>query len=183
MLYKYDFGSIWESQNVINENAFIRELRKRLITEFKTEWSMVLQNSERYTFYRTIKPTWMKENYLFALDKKPFRDIYVCFRAGFTNLFTHKMKYYNDGSDNLYICPACREDFECEVHLLLICPVYGDLRCRYAPILSNTHSVEELGKLLSTQDFATIRALASFLYYAFKRRREAVQTAIADDVL
>ena len=107
----------------------------------------------------------------------------MCFRAGLTELFIHILRYQDDESDNLHVCPACREDFECEFHFLIVCPVYADLRQRYAPFLCNTQSLEELGTLLSNQGFIEVRSLATYLYHGFKRRREAVQTAAADNVL
>ena len=107
--------------------------------------------------------------YLSVINRKPFRDIYVQFRSGFSELLCHRYRYRDNDEDNLHICPSCRETFECEIHFLFSCPVYEDLRHKY---LTHMKNVENWGtaNVLSTEDCTEIRNVATYLYRAFKRR-------------
>ena len=134
--------------------------------------------SERYSFYRLIKPVWGRETYLYALDKKPFREVYIQFRAGFSELYCHKLRYSRDNQDNMFLCPSCREEFECEFHLLYGCPVYEDIRQKYVSNVCYFSSVE---RLFSADDPMLIRSIAMYLYHTLKRRREAAEVVIADE--
>ena len=98
---------------------------------------------------------------------------------GFTELFIHKYRYARDSDFNTYLCPACYESDEYENHFLTECPVYEDLRKKYIRNLPNVAVNIEF--LLSEQDPMVIRAVARYLYYAFKRREEAVATAVNEE--
>ena len=178
ILCKYDYEDIWISQNVGNEAMFIRNLKQRIVHEYINDWERALVMSGRYSFYRLIKPSWGRETYLYALDKKPFRDVYVQFRAGFSELYCHKLRFSKENQDNLYVCPSCREEFECEFHVLYGCPVYEDLRRKF---MYNFRDFNRVEQLLSSIDTYTIRDMAMFLYYALKRRREAAGEEFADE--
>ena len=173
VLYKFDFPQVWDNQCVQNERSFMNDLKERLINEYCNYWSQTLQSSERYSFYKQFKTSWMKEMYLSVIDKKIFRDMYIQFRTGFSELFSHRLRYRNINEDNLYICPSCRETFECEIHFLFSCPVYEDLRKKYLSHLYNL-SIWSVADVLGTVDCSEIRSIAIYLYWAFKRRQEAM---------
>ena len=99
--------------------------------------------------------------------------MYIQFRTGFSELFSHRLRYRNINEDNLYICPSCRETFECEIHFLFSCPVYEDLRKKYLSHLYNL-SIWSVADVLGTIDCREIRSVAIYLYWAFKRRQEAM---------
>jgi len=181
VLCKHGFEQVWKDQGTQSVSMFLRELKQRLISEYRSDWSSALFSSSRYSFYRQFKSDWSRENYLNAIDKRVFRSMYIRFRTGFSDLFLHKYRFTNDGSDNMYTCPACCENVECEAHFLLECPVYEDLRRKYFSNLPNSIDRGSVGSLLSTQDTDSIRSIAVFLYHAFKRRHEAVEIAIADE--
>ena len=128
-----------------------------------------------------FKFEWGVENYLFALDKEVFRDVYVNFRTGFSELFMHKYRYTPD-SHNDMLCPSCYETDESEMHFLLECPVYNDLREKYIGNVSFANREIVIHHLFDTQDVNDIRRLSSFIYYALRRRRDAVTVAMAEEV-
>ena len=175
LLCKYQFEHVWEEQFVQNERVFLRNLKEKLVEEYCNNWYQALWKSDRYSFYRRFKVVWTKENYLSALDRKPFRDVFIQFRTGFSDLYCHKSRYQGN-EDNLYVCPSCRETFECEIHFLCTCPVYEDLRLKYLSNNVRSLLLSNLEDVLSSQDRSEIRSLAVYLYYAFKRRREAMAT-------
>lgn len=178
MLSKYGFENLWSSQNVDNETEFLRDLKQRIVHHYIDNWKRALTGSERYSFYRSIKPVWGREKYLYVLDRKPFRDVYVQFRSGFSELYIHKLRYSREDVENMYVCPSCTEEYECELHLLYGCPVYEDIRRKY---LHNILEVNTVEQLFSNSDPWGLRAMSMFLYYAFKRRREAAEVDVADN--
>jgi len=173
ILVKNHFDNIWEAQCVENEQTFLIELREHLINDFSTKWELALNNSERYIFYKQIKPLQCVETYLYALDKKIFRDTYIRFRFGITDMYIHKYRYQAAPLQD--ICPLCNEEEEDEVHLLLRCPGLYDLRMKY--IVPHVYPIDEdpISQLLASQECSTIRAVAMYLYYALRRRTVAVE--------
>lgn len=180
LLYRLNLGKAWEDQNVHMENEFLKELKTNLVAEYTHLWSDSLMRSTRYEFYRLFKLDWGQENYLIALDKKVFRDVYVQFRTGFSELFTHKYRYIPDGHNNM-LCPSCYESDESEVHFLLECPVYKDLRDKYIGDVSYAVNEVVVQTLFNTNDINSMRKVATFLYYALKRRSESVVIAMAEE--
>ena len=98
---------------------------------------------------------------------------------GFTELFVHKYRYARDSDFNIYLCPACYESDEYESNFLIEYPVYEDLRKKFIRNLPNV--AVDIDFLLSEQDPMVIRAVARYLHYAFKRREEAVATAVNEE--
>ena len=177
LLYRYDLGSIWENQSNQTERDFLQELKKRMLCEYRYLWSDLIVSSNRYNFYRIFKPTWGRENYLFALDKKVFRDVFVNFRIGFSELFVHRLRFAYDIENDTMLCPACFETEEDEAHFLLECPVYHDLREIYMGKLTCAYDVQ---CIMSSDDEKHVRQVSMYLYYAFQRRREAVGVAMSE---
>jgi len=159
----------WVAQQVGDEIAFLSRLKQNMVVKFKA-WRN-LQKSERYMMYQEIESTREEENYSYALDKRVFRNVFIRFRFGVTELYIHKRRY--DGhSQNL--CPLCIEDDEDELHFLLQCPALHDLRTKYVMPHVHTCNESDLSLLLSQKTTNTIRSVAIYLHYAF-RRDEAIQ--------
>ena len=70
------------------------------------------------------------------------------------------------------ICPSCQEEEEDEIHVLLQCPVYEDLRVRYLGDERNPSNVNTFVKLLSTNNESTLKCVSSLLYSVMKRRND-----------
>jgi len=181
ILQEHGFDRVWESQHVENESTFLKSLRERLIEQFCFDWESKLNASNRYRFYKQIKARCETEEYLYALDKKIFRDIYIRFRLGISDLSVHKLRYSTVEPEVL--CPLCREREEDEYHFLLECPALYDLRGKFViPFLCIPVS-DAMTCLMSSTDQKVIRSVSIYLYYAFKRREEAVEIAAQDTFL
>ena len=48
-------------------------------------------------------------------------------------LRTHKLRYPEDVTPVNYYCPVCKSDVETEVHFILVCPKYAEIREQYIP--------------------------------------------------
>jgi len=178
-LIENGFGDVWNNQRVDNETAFIKLLRGRLIDSFKLNWWRKMEDSNRYSLYRYIKYSWETENYLYAIDKKVFRDVYIRFRMGITDLYNHRCRYQLEPTNSL--CPLCRENNEDEVHFLLQCPALYDLREKYLLKHIDSNIDDVLRFLLSSKDVSIIRSTSLYMCKAFQRRTSAIESVEQDN--
>ena len=66
-------------------------------------------------------------------------------------------------------CPLCNSADEDEVHFVLCCPAFDDLRKQFIPLKYYRHpNLFRLGLLLATQNENILRNLFVYLYKAFK---------------
>ena len=173
ILQNNKMSHLWSVQRVDDETSFLCRMKECLVDTFKKTWRCKLQSSERYMFYREIKSAWEVENYLYVLDKKVFRDVFIRFRFGITEMYIHKCRYE---SEYQKLCPLCKEGDEDEDHFLFRCPVLYDLRNRYlVPHVHPENDVNIMREVLASAETCTIRAVATYLYYAFKRRCQAIE--------
>ena len=178
ILFDCDLEYVWIEQRVNNRHEFLKLLRNKLTQKFYDIWESRLSNSSRYSFYNLFKEQCEVEQYLYVLDRKVFRDVYIRFRMGITELYSHKLRYFPEGIER--VCPLCREGIETEVHFLFVCPALYDLRERFLfPYLDCNH--ENLVKfLIGSKETSTIRALSIYLYRAFKWRQDAIASVEQD---
>ena len=174
ILIDCDLGDAWNSQRVSDENSFLKTLREKLLYKFKMGWERRIASSERYTFYREFKCLWKVEQYLYEIDKKVFRDAFIRFRLGISELHTHSQRY-NIGAEEM-LCPLCRENFESEIHFLLKCPALHDLRDCYILKLIDFSCTNPVKSVMDSSQKHVIRSVSLFLHKAFVRRRQAISS-------
>ena len=88
------------------------------------------------------------------------------FRMGVSLIMTQKLRFILD-SDT--ICPICMEEEEDEIHFILHCPVYHDLRLKYLAPFDSPPNVNTFQLLLRSVDESLIKSLCTYLNQAFKR--------------
>jgi len=178
LLQNNNLSHVWWAQRVNDETSFLCRMKEGLVNTFKETWLCKLQSSERYSFYREIKSTWEVENYLHVLDKKVFRDIFIRFRFGVSEMYIHKYRYENEYQR---LCPLCKEGDEDEDHMLFRCPVLCDLRNKYiVPHVHPDNDKRIMQEILAATETCVIRAVAMYLYYAFQRRCQAIEMSNYD---
>jgi len=101
MLVGCGFENEWKNQIVKNGRSFVRLFRERMIGKFRNEWEEDINVRSRFAMYRHVKHTHELESYLYCLDKKIFRDIWIRFRFGISDLFNHKYRYRSEISSTL----------------------------------------------------------------------------------
>ena len=70
-------------------------------------------------------------------------------------------------------CPYCEGCIEDQIHFLLICPLYKELRTRFlSNINENISHIDMFYKLMSSNSICCVRNVAMFIYYASIERKQ-----------
>ena len=90
---------------------------------------------------------------------------------GMSNIFTDKCRFLVDES---FIWPLCIEEEENELHFLLQCPVYHDLRLKYLHSFDSPPTEKTFQNLLATEDLCLIQGVSLYIYHAFQMRENCI---------
>ena len=166
----YGFSEVWLNGGVGNVSAFLRVLKQRMIDCYMQDWNNKLYNSDRYSTYRSFKSLFCRERYLNDITLTKFRNIFVRFRLGIIDININK-RYAAENVSKL--CPFCSYT-EDELHVLLYCKKYTDLRERFLSKLCISVHQSSLLFLLQNENPVVTRSVAMFVHYALKRRLESL---------
>lgn len=180
VLSEHGFEQYCTSERVTNETDFLRSLRQRLIDSFDRRWLEKITGSDRYVLYRLIKPCRYLEDYLLKVDIKVIRNSMIRFRLGISDIYSHRNRFSKGQTNDT--CPVCNEDEEDDVHFVLQCPAYEDLRQKYLQLESLTRDLNTLVYLFSNTDDSKTRGIALYIFHASKRRRSAQSTLLSEFV-
>lgn len=159
-------------RNRSNTNLFLTEYVTRHKAQYMQGWRSVCVNSSKLQSYCQFKLSFGPEEYLHHIDIYKFRRVLAMFRCSSDNLMLEVGRYYNIPSEHRF-CIYCECIVEDEIHFLLVCPLYDDLRTLYINnTLQQMPLYRKFSKLMSSTDQITIRQLAMYLYFAFQRRNE-----------
>ena len=103
------------------------------------------------------------------MNNKSRRKLLVCFRMGMSNIFTNRILV-----DESFVCPLCVEEEEGELHFLLQCPVYHDLRLKYLYPFDSPPTEETFQNVLATEDHCLIQGVGLYIYHAFQMRENCI---------
>ena len=93
------------------------------------------------------------------------------FRFGVSDIKVHRSRFKVYNADELK-CPLCLSAVDNEVHFVLCCPAFDDLRYEFIePKYFNNPCDFRLALLLATQNERALKNLALFVYKAFNRRK------------
>ena len=171
VLYKYDFGEDWVNLGVGDEKAFLKEFKERVLSLYRQEWGNSIRTNERFTVYSTFRPSLSLAPYLNELKHIKARNFLIRLRLGVWPLGTHKLRYCKDATPVDYFCPFCKSDVETEVHFILVCPKYAEIREQYIPKkYFASPSSFKLTLLLATTSKVLLLRLAVYIMKAFTIR-------------
>ena len=107
---------------------FMKMLKERLIDCRWQNWESHIDESNRYTMYRSFTSIpHSKQLYLsLGLDRQ-IRNIVTKFRFGISDLHVHYYRYRIHTASDLS-CPMCGAANEDEIHFVLCCPALSSLR-------------------------------------------------------
>ena len=110
------------------------------------------------------------EDYLCIVKDRRHRLALTRFRLRSHNLAIETGRHNRIPRDQR-VCSFCNSGkIEDEIHFLLFCSHYDDLRRPLVPIIQNLNTEEAFACLLNSIDPQVIRQVAKFIYLAFLRR-------------
>ena len=150
--------------------GFLRSIKQRLIDCYFQDWHSKLMDSERFAIYRQYKETHNREKYLESIKIFKFRKALTRLRLGITELNGNK-RFRNPLAD--FNCPFCNEE-ENEIHFLIKCPMYKNIRSKYIEPKWITLNTVTLKDLVQNEDDKITAGVAAYCYYASKLREESI---------
>ena len=112
------------------------------------------------------------EPYLLLNLNRHIRYTLTRFRFGVSDIKVHRSRFKVYNVNDLK-CPLCLSAVDSEVHFVLCCPAFDDLRYEFIePKYFNNPCEFQLALLLATQNERALKNLALFVYKAFCRERE-----------
>ena len=161
-----------ENVNIhLDVNGATEVLKEKLIYFSNQKWIETIQSSGRYDVYKSFKPFRYKKIYISVLIIKSHQKLLARFRMGMSNIFTDKCRFLVDES---FIWPLCIEEEENELHFLLQCPVYHDLRLKYLHPFDSPPTEKTFQNLLATEDHCLIQGVSLYIYHAFQMRENCI---------
>jgi hypothetical protein len=168
-LSRYGFQIVWENQGVGCNTSFLKCFKQRLIDCRWQEWNAHINNSDRFALYRTFKLQNTIEPYLFVEMNRFVINALTKFRCGVSPIIVHA-KRFKRLTESEAACRLCKSEVENEVHIVLCCPMLLDLRKEFIPVKHYMHpSAFRLALLIATKNKSTLKNVAMFLYFSFKR--------------
>ena len=98
------------------------------------------------------------------------RNCLLRIRLGVSQLRPHRLRFARNTEADL-ACPFCNNEIESEIHFILSCPMYNDLRDKYIPRkYVRCPSLFKLSMLFASENKYLQLRLATFLHKAFDVR-------------
>ena len=161
---------MWLNQGVPNVNLFLKIFKDRLIACRWQEWNIHIDESERFSVYRTFCTVYDRKTYLKLDIDKYLKSATARFRLGISDIAVHHYRYKIHTEVDL-MCPFCKNVKEDEFHFLLCCPVFNSLRMRYIPLKYHKYPNQfRLSLLLASSNEYLVKNLSLFLYKALQLR-------------
>lgn len=174
LLLSQGFGEAWYNQGVGDSSAFISLFKQRLIDNFCQNWRSRLEESSRARFYRFVRPEHTYQKYLSAVVPNSHRVALARLLCSSHTLHVETGRWKRPVTPyERRCCNICDVKIEDEYHVVLECPLYDDLRKQLIPRQFRVRpSMFKLISLFNCTNDKTLKALAKFVYLAFKLRTE-----------
>ena len=144
-------------------------MKERLSSTFYQDWHDHLESSGKLNVYRKYKSVFEREKYVSILYVDAFRNAMAQFRMGVSQINVHMHRFCPTAQNTS--CPFCKKEIETEVHFILQCPMYAQLRVMYLPRLSNVDNDINFKQLMTTSTQESIVNLSKYILFALKRRK------------
>ena len=141
---------------------------------YRKEWITGVTTKEWFSLYSTFKSELSLSFYLVELKHVKARNLFIRLRLGVSQLMPHKLRFVSNADCTHLFCPFCKNTLESEVHFVLICPRYAELREMYiAKKYYNCPSLFKLSHLFASTNKSLLLNLASYIFKAFQIRNSA----------
>ena len=173
---KFKCENLWneeENSTLRQKEQYTNLFREAVTKYYENEWKQEPRNSSKLAVYATCKSDIVKEKYLGILTLKKFLVTMARFRTSShtleIELGRHKGTLFSQR-----ICEYCElrgsTCIEDEFHLVLNCPMYGEIRQRYFSVeTSNDYNL--FIQIMTNQEKIHIINFATFLKEGFTKRQ------------
>ena len=121
--------------------------------------------------YNTFKSSLTMSPFLHGLKHIKARNCLLRIRSGVSQLRSHRLRFAARNTVADLACPFCNYEIESEIHFILSCPMYNDLRDKYIPRkYVRCPSLFKLSMLFASENKYLQLRLATFLHKAFDVR-------------
>ena len=187
MFNKYDMEFLTDIDQPKSKQAVINETKSKLMEDFVNTWqediNRVLakrgQGHNKLRLYKHFKNGFGTENYVKLLQYKD-RCVLAKLRCGVAPIRVETGRYEGLTYEER-MCPYCKNVVEDESHLLLVCPLYNDIRkClfEYLSVCNNGifcfSKMELLKLILASTDIKVARQSAKTCIEILKCRNQYV---------
>lgn len=171
MLYAYGFGYAWISQDVGNDQLFLSLFFQRLKDVSYQTWATFISDSPKLQFYSHFKTLLDPERYLTVINNTSHRNEFLRFRISCHKLSIEVGRYRGVVRQDR-LCVFClangTEVIEDEIHLLMHCPLYNDLRQQYGIFFVNTqHAYDSMNRT----DTVYLKRLTEFIFKCMQKHK------------
>ena len=111
-------------------SAFIKDFRQRRIDSRWQAWDDHINISERFSLYRQFKTLAGIEPYMMLNLNRYIRYALTRFRVELSDIKVIRSRFKLHNADELK-CPLCLSAVDNEVHFVLCCPAFDDLRYEF----------------------------------------------------
>ena len=131
----------------LDKDSFIDDMKECTERCYEERWLNIVnkdcskskKGKNKLRTYNKFKKNFRSELYVYVIMPKSHRSAYAKFRCGTAPIKLEVGRYEGlDVKDR--ICPLCHNGVEDEMHVLLECNVYNDIRCELLKDLSVIHS-------------------------------------------
>ena len=167
LLFSNGFGHVWISQGVGNEELFLKVMVLQMTDIARQTWSNEISASSELSTCKEFKTLLNQEKYLQVINNYFIHKQLTRFRISNHQLLIEEGRHRGiDLVDRR--CKFCGMNcVENEIHFLLVCPLYHNLRLKYILIpehLGFYQSYSNFIKIMSSENEKVIRNLALFFY-------------------
>ena len=171
----YDFSCNSLSDSIVNRYIGIMK------NKYVSYWNQTLQQSQKLSFYCTIKDDYSPSPYLVLTRKNPSRKALVTFRISSHQLRIETGRYENIPR-NERICHFCTSNkIEDENHFLLDCKAYSQIRDIFfskletkIPDFKSLSHDTLISLLMNSSDYLINCQLVSFISQCFELRTKLI---------
>ncbi|XP_033745472.1 uncharacterized protein LOC117330985 [Pecten maximus] len=170
-LCRHGFNYVWIAQNVNNEKHFLELYTQRLHDIFIQDLHSSFNNSSKCQIYKYLANYFELQYYLTKSLNSKTKQILSKYRMQAHSLHIESGRY-NAVPRGERICTVCNNnDIEDEMHFILLCPAYVELRMRFLKKYYYKHpSVFKLIELFSYKNIKTLRNLGKYSVHATDQR-------------
>ena len=178
ILNKYGFSDVWTRQENLNAPLFLENFKLRVKDCAAQEWHAEVEANRRLGTYVRFKFDLNPELYLNCVVGKCFKSAMARFRCSSHSLEIEIGRRTKVEVDDR-LCKLCLDNgkrcVENELHFLLICPSFKNLRLKFLPkMYYQNPCIEMLSILLSSKNITILNGLARYIYFAMRKRLELI---------